>query len=68
MRVTIDAEVQKTAYDQFAQDPGTAAAMNPKTGEVLALVSTPGYDPNEFVLGMSDARWNALNEDASNSC
>lgn len=25
--------------------------MNPKTGEVLALVSTPGYDPNEFVLG-----------------
>ena len=40
--------------------------MNPKTGEVLALVSTPGYDPNEFVLGMSDARWNALNEDASN--
>lgn len=66
VRVTIDAEVQKTAYDQFAQDPGTAAAMNPKTGEVLALVSTPGYDPNEFVLGMSDARWNALNEDASN--
>lgn len=66
LRVTIDAEVQKTAYDQFAQDPGTAAAMNPKTGEVLALVSTPGYDPNEFVLGMSDARWNALNEDASN--
>jgi cell division protein FtsI/penicillin-binding protein 2 len=65
VRVTIDAEVQKTAYDQFAQDPG-AAAMNPKTGEVLALVSTPGYDPNEFVLGMSDARWNALNEDASN--
>ena len=65
VRVTIDAEVQKTAYDQFAQDPGTAA-MNPKTGEVLALVSTPGYDPNEFVLGMSDARWNALNEDASN--
>lgn len=66
VRVTIDAEVQKTAYDQFAQDPETAAAMNPKTGEVLALVSTPGYDPNEFVLGMSDARWNALNEDASN--
>ena len=66
VRVTIDAEVQKTAYDQFAQDPGTEAAMNPKTGEVLALVSTPGYDPNEFVLGMSDARWNALNEDASN--
>ena len=66
VRVTIDAELQRAAYEQFAQDPGTAAAMNPKTGEVLALVSTPGYDPNEFVLGMSDARWKALNEDAAN--
>ena len=66
VRVTIDAELQRAAYEQFAQDPGTAAAMNPKTGEVLALVSTPGYDPNEFVLGMSDARWKALNEDVAN--
>ena len=66
VRVTIDAELQRAAYELFAQDPGTAAAMNPKTGEVLALVSTPGYDPNEFVLGMSDARWKALNEDAAN--
>lgn len=34
--------------------------MNPKTGEVLALVSAPGYDPNEFIMGMSDARWDEL--------
>lgn len=66
VRVTIDAELQRAAYEQFVQDSGTVAAMNPKTGEVLALVSTPGYDPNEFVLGMSDARWKALNEDAAN--
>ena len=39
--VTIDASLQQSAYEQFASDPGTAAAMNPKTGEVLALVSTP---------------------------
>ena len=59
--VTIDSSVQQTAYEQFASDRGTAAAMNPLTGEVLALVSAPGYDPNEFVMGLSDTRWNELN-------
>lgn len=63
VQVTVDAEMQKKAYEQFASDPGTAAAMNPKTGEVLALVSTPSYDPNEFIMGMSNRRWNELNED-----
>ena len=58
--VTIDASLQQAAYDQFASDTGTTAAMNPKTGEVLALVSAPGYDPNEFIMGMSDARWDEL--------
>lgn len=58
--VTIDASLQRTAYEEFASDPGAAAAMNPKTGEVLALVSTPGYDPNEFIMGMSGRRWDEL--------
>lgn len=66
VHVTIDAFVQQTAYEQFAADPGTAAVMNPQNGEVLALVSTPGYDPNAFVLGMSNARWDALNNDPMN--
>ncbi len=66
VKVTIDANVQQTAYNQFSADPGTAAAMNPKTGEMLALISTPGYDPNEFVLGMSNERWDALNNDTNN--
>lgn len=39
--------------------------MNPRTGEVLALVSTPAYDANDFVLGMSKSKWKALNEDES---
>lgn len=59
--VTIDSTLQQTAYEQFSTDPGAAAAMNPKTGEVLALVSTPAYDPNEFILGMSASRWEELN-------
>jgi penicillin-binding protein len=36
--------------------------MNPITGEVLALVSTPAYDPNDFVRGMTTSVWNGLNE------
>ncbi|CUX45444.1 penicillin-binding transpeptidase domain-containing protein [Clostridium sp. C105KSO13] len=63
IQVTVDSQMQKNAYEQFSSDPGTLAAMNPKTGEVLALVSTPAYDPNEFVMGMSDKRWNDLNGD-----
>lgn len=60
---TIDASVQQSAYEQFAADPAVAAAMDPTTGKMLALVSTPGYDPNEFIMGLSDARWKNLNED-----
>ena len=57
IRVTIDASLQQTAYEQFKDERGAVAAMNPVTGEILALVSTPGYDPNEFILGITDARW-----------
>ncbi len=37
--------------------------MNPFTGEVLALVSTPSYDTNAFIMGMTQKQWKALNED-----
>lgn len=37
--------------------------MNPKTGEVLALVNTPSYDANDFIFGLSQQQWDALNED-----
>lgn len=58
-------ELQVAGYDKILahQDSGSLTAMNPKTGEVLALVSAPAYDPNDFSLGMSDATWKALNED-----
>ncbi|GHV41853.1 penicillin-binding protein 2 [Clostridia bacterium] len=63
LRLTIDAEIQCKLYDQFAEDKSCSVAMNPKTGEVLALVSTPTYDTNDFVLGMSMSKWTALSED-----
>ena len=40
--------------------------MDSKTGEVLALVSTPSYDPQDFALGMDNKTWNALNENKDN--
>ena len=61
--LTIDALLQESLYRQFQEDPGCSAAMDPYTGEVLALVSTPSFDSNEFILGLSDAQWNALNEE-----
>lgn len=63
IQLTIDARLQQAIYDTFAEDESCSVAMNPYTGEVLALVSTPTYDGNDFVMGMSDALWNALNED-----
>lgn len=43
-------------------------AVNPYTGEVLALVSTPSYDNNDFILGLSDTQWKDLNEDIKSQC
>ncbi len=63
VKLTIDSELQKVLYDQFQEDKSCSAAMNPYTGEALALVSTPSYDNNDFIKGMSDAQWTALNED-----
>lgn len=61
--LTIDAELQEALYEQFKEDQGCSVAMNPYTGEVLALVSTPSFDNNLFVTGMSQEQWDALNED-----
>ena len=63
VRLTIDMQLQEALYQQFKEDPGCSVAMDPCSGEVLALVSTPSFNSNEFILGLSDARWNALNED-----
>ena len=63
VRLTIDADMQISLYEQFKEDKSCSAAIQPYTGEVLALVSTPSYDNNDFILGMSEEKWTSLNED-----
>ncbi|MET3576226.1 penicillin-binding transpeptidase domain-containing protein [Bhargavaea ullalensis] len=63
IRLTIDAAIQKAAYDAMKGEPGTAASVAPASGEVLALVSSPAYNPNEFITGVSGERYKALEED-----
>ncbi|BCZ46373.1 penicillin-binding protein 2 [Clostridium gelidum] len=65
LKLTIDSNMQGLLYNQLERDKGSSIAMNPNTGEVLALVSTPSYNPNDFVLGMSNDKWNSLNNDPS---
>ncbi|WP_106498325.1 penicillin-binding transpeptidase domain-containing protein [Lentibacillus sp. Marseille-P4043] len=57
VQLTIDANLQQEIYDQLKGDAGTAAAVDPKTGAVLSLVSSPSYDPNAFIRGLSDEQW-----------
>ena len=51
--LTIDAELQKIAYDAMGDYAGAVVAMEPSTGRVLAMVSKPSYDPNLLVSGLS---------------
>ena len=63
VKLTIDSNLQKQVYDQMQQDKGLFVIMEPKTGELLALVSTPSFDSNDFVVGLTTDKWNELNND-----
>lgn len=65
IKLTIDSNLQKEIYEQMKNDKGLWVVMEPNTGEILAAVSTPTYDSNDFVLGLSTDEWNTLNNDAS---
>jgi peptidoglycan glycosyltransferase len=65
--LTIDPEVQQTAYDQLQRKgyAGSVVALRPQTGEILAMVSTPSFDPNPLASHSSEEQkeaWTALNE------
>lgn len=64
--LTIDTEIQEKLYNELKEDAGLFVVMHPKTGALLALVSTPSYDPNKFVLGMNTNEWNEIKDNPKN--
>jgi penicillin-binding protein 2 len=60
--LTIDIDLQQAAEEAFGTRRGALVAIDPRNGEVLAMVSKPGFDPNLFVDGIDSASWQELNE------
>ncbi|MBL0386196.1 penicillin-binding transpeptidase domain-containing protein [Tumebacillus sp. ITR2] len=63
VQLTLDAKLQENVYEQLHHELGAGVALHPLTGEVLAMVSTPSYDPNEMAHGVTDEQWKSWNED-----
>ncbi|HSO45474.1 MAG TPA: penicillin-binding protein 2 [Rhodoferax sp.] len=62
VRLSIDIKLQKLIEDMYGDRRGALVALDPKTGEVLAFVSKPTFDPNLFVEGIDQESWQGLNE------
>lgn len=60
IKLTIDINLQTKLYEKIKNDKGFFVVMNPQTGEILALVSIPSYDPNKFVTGMTNDEWSSI--------
>jgi len=63
IQLTIDYDLQQIAEQSLGPRPGAAVALDPRTGEVLAMVSHPALDPNDFAVRISGEDWKNLNED-----
>lgn len=59
----LDVRVQKVAEEALAGKRGSVVALDPRTGDIIVLASTPGFDPNGFVRGLSVAEYGALQND-----
>lgn len=64
LTLSVDLKLQEIAEKAFGERRGALVAIQPKTGEVLALVSMPTFDPNLFVGGIDTHNWRLLNESA----
>lgn len=63
LRLTLDKDIQDAAEEAMGQRPGAIVALDPRNGEVLAMVSRPTFDPNQFTFGISSAQWQMLVDD-----
>jgi penicillin-binding protein 2 len=66
LRLTIDLDLQVVAELAMDERRGAVVALDPGNGEVLALVSSPNYDPNSFVGGISSPQWRQINDNPEN--
>ena len=66
IKLTIDSAIQTQLYNELKDNEGFFVVMHPKTGALLALVSTPSYNPNSFALGMGTDEWNNIKNDERN--
>jgi penicillin-binding protein 2 len=62
LQLSLDIRLQKIAEDAFADKRGALIAIEPATGDILAFVSKPGYDPNLFIDGIDPQTWEALRD------
>ena len=60
LRLTIDNDLQRAAELALGDRTGAIVAMDPRNGEILAMVSRPSFDPNEFAVRINRANWNQL--------
>ncbi|GAB3340675.1 penicillin-binding protein 2 [Marilutibacter aestuarii] len=65
LRLSVDLDLQRAMVDAFGEYEGAAVAMDPRTGEILAMISLPGYDTNLFVNGISHKDYRTLTENPS---
>src|ERR1700739_4238972 len=63
IQLTIDYDLQQMAEQSLGMRPGAVVALDPRSGEVLAMVSRPTPDPNDFAVRISKEIWRTLNED-----
>ena len=63
IKLTIDSNIQENLYNELQENEGFFVVMHPQTGAILALVSTPSYNPNDFALGMSTEKWDSIKND-----
>lgn len=56
----LDLDLQRTAWEALGDRRGAVVALDPNTGGILAMVSRPAYDPNEFIVGLDDKTFNSL--------
>jgi penicillin-binding protein 2 len=63
LTLTLDSRLQAAMDAAFAGRAGSAVALDPETGEILAMTSTPAYDPNDFTTGIELANWSRLTSD-----